>query len=591
MNYSLNSNEDSPKKIFGNVKFWCKNFCISGKQYYHVFFAFILITLPYVVLLYILITAHSQISFLYQIIIFSFFYIVQIINMILGCCTDPGILPRQGCDFYFSTNRPLLHTVLNGNKIILTYCYSCSLYRPPRTSHCSVCDNCVERFDHHCLWLGTCIGKRNYRYFYCLVSSLFISGCIEIICGVYYVIIQSKKLKNKEKNSLLLVIGYSSITLYNLLFIVFFLGKLFFIHTTLVFKNKTFYEYVKKKLKIYPRNPFKKYLFDTFKRFIFSFPQKSFLASYLDDYAKSIEEKIRTDNKFNNLDINNSIIINRSKVIQEGIEYPFNEQRNSSKKIINHINISNNNHKFDYDNDNKYINANSEGRELVERELKPSSKKKFNNEDFSSNDFDNMQIIKIKKRKIKKENKENNLIRNKQNLNNNNLSQKVIDIKLTKGINLRQKNNLGKILHKSSTIRKQLSKLASSFLSETAKTDEKEKKFTDINETKSMESNHPKYKKNNNIYIQENDNIRKNEDVKVNEGTNVIFSNNLNIKPFNEKEKKFFTMNFDDEESNIENDKKINIHPGINKSQTRNCLSDRNRQNTGSILDKKKEEN
>jgi len=46
------------------------------------------------------------------------------------------------------------------------------VFRPIRTSHCHDCNNCVMGFDH-CVWLGTCIGKLNYTYFFHFVLSTF----------------------------------------------------------------------------------------------------------------------------------------------------------------------------------------------------------------------------------------------------------------------------------------------------------------------------------------------------------------------------------------------------------------------------------
>lgn len=51
---------------------------------------------------------------------------------------------------------------------------TCNIYRPPRASHCDICGVCIQKMDHHCPWLGTCIGKKNYKQFYLFLFSLFV---------------------------------------------------------------------------------------------------------------------------------------------------------------------------------------------------------------------------------------------------------------------------------------------------------------------------------------------------------------------------------------------------------------------------------
>nr|XP_028594574.1 palmitoyltransferase ZDHHC18 isoform X1 [Podarcis muralis] len=119
---------------------------------------------------------------------------------------DPGILPRatpsEAADLEkwidslgTSTYRPPARTmevVINKYMVKLKYCYTCKMFRPPRTSHCSVCDNCVERFDHHCPWVGNCVGKRNYRYFYAFILSLSFLTAFIFACVITHLALRSQ---------------------------------------------------------------------------------------------------------------------------------------------------------------------------------------------------------------------------------------------------------------------------------------------------------------------------------------------------------------------------------------------------------------
>ncbi|KAM7029617.1 palmitoyltransferase ZDHHC18 isoform 5-T6 [Acridotheres tristis] len=119
-----------------------------------------------------------------------------------------------------STYRPPARTmevVINKYVVKLKYCYTCKMFRPPRTSHCSVCDNCVERFDHHCPWVGNCVGKRNYRYFYAFILSLSFLTAFIFACVITHLTLRSQRdgflatLKTTPASVLELVICFFSV--------------------------------------------------------------------------------------------------------------------------------------------------------------------------------------------------------------------------------------------------------------------------------------------------------------------------------------------------------------------------------------------
>ena len=64
-------------------------------------------------------------------------------------------------------------------------CDKCDDLKPPRSHHCSICQKCVMRMDHHCPWTGNCIGLKNHKYFICFCFWTIIA-CLHVAVSSFW---------------------------------------------------------------------------------------------------------------------------------------------------------------------------------------------------------------------------------------------------------------------------------------------------------------------------------------------------------------------------------------------------------------------
>ena len=177
--------------------------------------------------------------------------------LIISTFTDPGIIRRHHFSNMYLFERKSTKINHLGYLRHYKYCGTCSIIRPLRSSHCFDCSNCVEKCDHHCPWIGNCVGKRNYIYFYFFVVSftfllLYIEGfCIAHIWKYLYDEINknNKKASGQKRDhmaaySLCDVIISLYLIIYGAVCLAFVLGLLFY-HTNLVLNNATTKELLK----------------------------------------------------------------------------------------------------------------------------------------------------------------------------------------------------------------------------------------------------------------------------------------------------------------------------------------------------------
>jgi len=121
------------------------------------------------------------------------------------------------------------------------YCYTCRMFKPPLTVHCSKCNECCLEFDHHCTWLKACICSRNYRVFIGFLVALLVEGIL-IFCTSGFV---------WESTSGFRVLQFSliSVSYFGGFVLVGFVLVLLSFHLFLVFKGKSTYQYIKGRFK------------------------------------------------------------------------------------------------------------------------------------------------------------------------------------------------------------------------------------------------------------------------------------------------------------------------------------------------------
>lgn len=218
---------------------------ILGPDYKAMIASTLLIVSPLVVF-YVLVIPYTVSHMSWAYLVVSILLTVFSLSMLaLTSLRDPGFYPRSSAREDRSvgmTSRTYDHHV-NGYIVTTKFCTTCHHYRPPRCSHCAVCDNCVDKFDHHCPWVGNCIGRRNYKTFFFFVSSTTVLCFWVIVVSIVQLNDSAVHQHDGDWSSAIAAYPASIVVSVYAFLASWFVGGLTIFHSILITKNSTTYEH------------------------------------------------------------------------------------------------------------------------------------------------------------------------------------------------------------------------------------------------------------------------------------------------------------------------------------------------------------
>jgi hypothetical protein len=108
-------------------------------------------------------------------------------NYLFLLLVNPGIPGKENYQDIFINNY-------KGNLKLLQRCDECKIviHKNSKSKHCAYCNICILRYDHHCPWIGKCVGKYNFIIFYLFLILLLLF----ILNGLIIFILYLKNFKN-----------------------------------------------------------------------------------------------------------------------------------------------------------------------------------------------------------------------------------------------------------------------------------------------------------------------------------------------------------------------------------------------------------